>query len=69
MRSKWKYSVVFQELELQYGTFTAIAMMEDAAKSSSFVPWSTSRRGIVVWALTKYPHLWSPVLGGLLCSG
>lgn len=59
MRSKWEYSVVFQELELQYGTFTAIAMMEDAAKSDSFNPQSTSRHGIVVWACTKYPHLWS----------
>lgn len=59
MRNKWKDWVAFQELEKRYGTFTAIAMMEDAAKTASFVQDKrASRYGIVCWDRTRYEHLW-----------
>lgn len=59
MRNKWKGWVAFQELEKQYGTFTAIAMMEDAAKTAFFVKFKDASRGsIVVWRSTRYEALW-----------
>lgn len=59
MRNKWKDWVAFQELEKQYGTFTAIAMMEDASKTSSFTRDRLSpREGIVIWHRTDYEDLW-----------
>lgn len=59
MRSKWKAWVTFRELEQQYGTFTAIAMMEDAAKTPGFCKnMRAPRNMLVAWARTKYPHLW-----------
>ncbi|WNO29623.1 hypothetical protein [Enterobacter phage SDFMU_Pec] len=60
MRNKWKDWVAFQELEQQYGTFTAIAMMEDAAKSAFFVKHMDADRGCIVsWRRTRYYTLWS----------
>lgn len=59
MRNKWKDWLVFQELENQYGTFTAIAMMEDAAKTASFAKLKrATREGIVCWDRTRYEYLW-----------
>lgn len=59
MRNKWKDWVVFQELEKQYGTFTAIAMMEDAAKVEGFVSDRRLPRGCIVsWCRTDYEDLW-----------
>lgn len=60
MRNKWKDWVAFQELERRYGTFTAIAMMEDAAKSNSFMRRKgAGRASIVRWSDTRYYTLWS----------
>lgn len=59
MRNKWKDWAVFQELEQQYGTFTAIAMMEDASKDPSFLRDRLApREMIVVWHCTEYEDLW-----------
>ena len=62
MRNKWKDWVAFQTLEQRYGTFTAIAMMEDASKVCSFEPnpkadWDA----IVLWVDCTYRRLWEDV--------
>lgn len=70
MRNKWRAWVTFRELEQQYGTFTAIAMMEDAAKIPSFCKdMRVPRHAIVVWACTSYEDLWRSLPGGHKCSG
>lgn len=66
MRNKWKDWVAFQTLEQRYGTFTAIAMMEDASKASSFIHEQGAPRGMIVtWSDTSYADLWR----GRKCSG
>lgn len=59
MRNKWKDWVAFQALEQRYGTFTAIAMMEDASKVPSFIPNPEEDWGsIVLWVECRYRRLW-----------